>query len=530
MTEQQRKQHIQAALHAFKSGTLRHNALALCDALGYRSDRTLELEPNTAHGFQDTFDLVLAPQRALTDEWVSADVLFQLTDADMHHQQAFSSDSYQTVDNAHIESYLFFAIHLRGNSYTRTQLATITREVNKHFPMPILILFQHGQTLTISIINRRLHKRDASKDVLEKVTLIKDIHTVDPHRAHLDILYDLSLPTLALEHAVGNFVEVQRAWDAVLDCSTLNKRFYRDIADWYFWATRHVTFPEGGDPDVARRNDTGIIRLITRLMFVWFVKEKGLIPTDLFNEQKLKELLADMSPDASSYYKAIVQNLFFATLNQEMGKREFRKKHAAGGRDQNRLVTTLYRYQDSFNDGGDAQMLALMRNIPFLNGGLFECLDYEGDENRVVRIDGFSDEQKNPLAVPNFLFFADEREVDLNATYETKGKRYKVRGLIRILNRYKFTVTENTPIEEEIALDPELLGQVFENLLAAYNPETGATARKQTGSFYTPREIVNYMVDESLLAYLSKSVGQASSLSEGGAQASSLSQGGGRGF
>ena len=70
------------------------------------------------------------------------------------------------------------------------------------------------------------------------------------------------------------------------------------------------------------------------------------------------------------------------------------------------------------------------------------------------------------------------------------------------MNHYKFTVAENTPIEEEIALDPELSGKVFENLLAAYNPETGATARKQTGSFYTPREIVNYMVDEALIACL----------------------------
>ncbi|MCP5496785.1 MAG: N-6 DNA methylase [Leptospiraceae bacterium] len=69
------------------------------------------------------------------------------------------------------------------------------------------------------------------------------------------------------------------------------------------------------------------------------------------------------------------------------------------------------------------------------------------------------------------------------------------------MKQYKFTVTENTPLEEEIALDPELLGKVFENLLASYNPETKTTARKQTGSFYTPREIVNYMVDESLIAY-----------------------------
>ena len=81
-----------------------------------------------------------------------------------------------------------------------------------------------------------------------------------------------------------------------------------------------------------------------------------------------------------------------------------------------------------------------------------------------------------------------------------------MRGLVNILNRYKFTIAENTPIEEEVALDPELLGKVFENLLAAYNPETQTTARKLTGSFYTPREIVNYMTDESLIAYFKNAI------------------------
>ena len=74
--------------------------------------------------------------------------------------------------------------------------------------------------------------------------------------------------------------------------------------------------------------------------------------------------------------------------------------------------------------------------------------------------------------------------------------------MIEILNRYKFTVEENTPLEQEIALDPELLGKVFENLLASYNEDTRTTARKATGSFYTPREIVSFMVDETLIAYL----------------------------
>ena len=84
-----------------------------------------------------------------------------------------------------------------------------------------------------------------------------------------------------------------------------------------------------------------------------------------------------------------------------------------------------------------------------------------------------------------------------------------MRGLLHILHGYKFTIAESTPVEQEIALDPELLGTVFENLLASYNPETGTNARRQTGSFYTPRPIVDYMVDEALKAYLADALVKA---------------------
>jgi adenine-specific DNA-methyltransferase len=137
---------------------------------------------------------------------------------------------------------------------------------------------------------------------------------------------------------------------------------------------------------------------------------------------------------------------------------------------------------------------------------LFECLDKDRGENakpRYERVDGFSRRTDSQPIVPDFLFFGPEREVDLSEEYcDDRYKHVRVRGLIHIFDRYKFTVTENTPIEEEIALDPELSGKVFENLLAAYNPETRVTARRQTGSFYTPREIVNYMVDETLIGCL----------------------------
>ncbi|MCR4318603.1 MAG: Eco57I restriction-modification methylase domain-containing protein [Planctomycetes bacterium] len=145
-----------------------------------------------------------------------------------------------------------------------------------------------------------------------------------------------------------------------------------------------------------------------------------------------------------------------------------------------------------------------------MNGGLFECLDAPDPKlkgrqgGEVIRYeDGFSDREDNKLDVPNYLFFGSEQTVDLSDIYgDKKRKKEKVRGIIHILGNYKFTIVENTPIEQEIALDPELLGKVFENLLASYNPETQTTARKQSGSFYTPREIVDYMVGESLIEYL----------------------------
>jgi very-short-patch-repair endonuclease len=299
-------------------------------------------------------------------------------------------------------------------------------------------------------------------------------------------------------------------WQKAFDVEAVTKQFYNEIANWYFWASDHVRFPKpSGIANADAYKAQSLIRLITRLIFCWFVKKKGLIPDDLFDLPRLTALLKKGERLATSkdtiYYKAILQNLFFATLNQEMGKRQFRKRNKdPHGRDPHHGITNLYRYEDAFVD--PKAFLDLMRNIPFLNGGLFECLDkvYRAEENLPdVRIDGFSDHPKNPLSVPDFLFFGDECEVDLSAAYrEKRYRRAKVRGLIHTFSRYNFTVTENTPLDQEVALDPELAGKVFENLLAAYNPETATTARKATGSYYTPREIVDYMVDESLIAYL----------------------------
>jgi adenine-specific DNA-methyltransferase len=300
---------------------------------------------------------------------------------------------------------------------------------------------------------------------------------------------------------------IQQRCDVAFDVEAVTKDFFREIANWYFWALKNVQFPKDAPKEADGHDHISVIRLITRLIFCWFVKEKGLIPDTLFDERKLTQALTGFAPTKHSdkqsvFYRAILQNLFFATLNTEMDKRGWTKE------EQNFMAHSLYRHRECFSEAKTA--LDLFKEIPFLNGGLFECLDKDLGENakpRYVRIDGFSRREDSQPIVPDFLFFGGDREVDLSAEYDDKKfKCVPVRGLIHIFNRFNFTIEENTPIEQEVALDPELSGKVFENLLAAYNPETGATARKKTGSFYTPREIVNYMVDEALIACLKAKV------------------------
>ncbi|MCG2726039.1 MAG: N-6 DNA methylase [Elusimicrobia bacterium] len=284
----------------------------------------------------------------------------------------------------------------------------------------------------------------------------------------------------------------------------VTKKFFSELSNWYFWALKNTEFPEAAEKETNGKN-IALIRFITRIIFIWFMKQKGLISDDLFNEAKIKEILKDASPGKDTYYKAILQNLFFATLNTPIENREFRREERYKGYlNKDYMKHNYYRYHNLFKN--PAEMLAIFEDIPFLNGGLFECLDKRKDDEsndtkNEIRIDGFSDDTKKQPHAPNFLFFSNEIEVDLNKDYGTKNKKYTTHGIINLLETYNFTVDESTPIDVEIAIDPEMLGRIFENLLASYNPETSTTARKSTGSYYTPRPIVEYMVDESLKEY-----------------------------
>ena len=558
MSSQQSRAKLQSALQNFATGDLRTSATALLATLGYASHKTLDL-PTEPQAFAHEVENLLGGSKQLNTthaslaDWNSAAFLFQLTNDELPAlaagQMGLLLDG-GGVQAWQVESFVFLALDLKPGTWTRTRLAALTREINRLFPMPAILLFRHPREdsaplLSVSVIHRRVSKRDNVLDVIEgKVSIIKDIDLKQPHAAHLRILESMALTEVDTKYIPSSFEKLYEAWLKVLDVKALNDRFYKDLAEWYYWAIRKgtgVEFPKGqpleqsDDPATNGRPTVALIRLLTRLIFVWFLKEKRLVPAELFDEAALARLLNSPPHQhgaQGNYYRAILQNLFFATLNTEMtdededGHKQRVWRETAGFKRMDKyLIHTVYRYKSEFKDADLA--LALFRKVPFLNGGLFECLDKlitpedlkrdskladlvvtEGKQT-VLRVDGFSERADNAMHIPNELFFGEgSGEVDLNDVFGTKNRKYKPRGLLKIFDSYKFTIEENTPVEEEVALDPELLGKVFENLLASYNPDTKTTARKKSGSFYTPREVVDYMVDEALVCYLERPFAQ----------------------
>lgn len=138
----------------------------------------------------------------------------------------------------------------------------------------------------------------------------------------------------------------------------------------------------------------------------------------------------------------------------------------------NDILEPLF-YDTLANDRGhEAWCRHFKCRIPFLNGGLFEAL-------------GGYDWRKIDILLPNRLFTNnDPVEEGITGT-----------GVLDVFDRYNFTVNEAEPLEKEVAIDPEMLGKVFENLIEE-------NLRKGLGAYYTPREIVHYMCQKSLINYL----------------------------
>ncbi len=239
---------------------------------------------------------------------------------------------------------------------------------------------------------------------------------------------------LIAKGAVSTLEELQERFSL----EVVNNAFYKEIARLYDRLVgakniqKELKYP-GSNEDCQEF----AVRLIGRIIFCWFLREKRSIKGIPLIPNAVLSLEASRKPE---YFKSVLEPLFFEVLNKEMDAR-------------------LSKFKQAPYD-----------LIPYLNGGLFsdDIIDYYGDDS-------------SPKTI------TDKWLLDL----------------FDLLERYNFTVDENTSIDTELSIDPEMLGRVFENLLARINPETGETVRKSTGSFYTPREIVDYMVSNSLIEFLS---------------------------
>lgn len=167
-----RRKALQAALQAFTSTGLATASKKLLDVLGYSSEKTADLGTSAEAllGNIEQFKPELGPinrDKVKADRWKSCAFIFQLTNDEIPSlavgQAPLSTDS--KLARSQIESFVFLAIELRDEQWSRTDLAAITRELNRRFPMPKNHCLVHEELLSLAVIDRRQGLRDTSRDV-----------------------------------------------------------------------------------------------------------------------------------------------------------------------------------------------------------------------------------------------------------------------------------------------------------------------------------------------------------------------------
>ena len=249
----------------------------------------------------------------------------------------------------------------------------------------------------------------------------------------------------------------QRLYDDEKRREEVGNKFYLEIRNWYYWTLEKN---RSIDSDYA-------LRLVIRLLFCFFLREKDeLVPKELLNEETIRKHLK--KDEEYSFYNAVLRNLFFHCLNTPMAERQGQKCENEKLLDNSKAVKDMF------------------AKIPFLNGGLFDK------------------HEKDDIPIGNDYFFSERR-----VRYLTElDKDCDVYGIVTILSKYQYKLTLDDLLDQaeyEKTVDPEFIGKVFESLLACIDADSKESRRKVTGSYYTPREIVDYMVCEALDAYVNQS-------------------------
>lgn len=441
----------------------------------------------------------VAPREILTSTYHETETFQLMNDVyfvGMVDDAAFAGNNSPEVSSiqADYDGILIFGVELKkrnnGLLPTRGQLAEISRAFNREFHFtPVVVIFKYDGYIAFANTERIKYKQEWREgEKVGKVTMLKDINVRKPHAAHLKILFNLNIEN----QRINSFAKLYQFWQIQFSLQALNDQFYKDLQAWFYYATQKIRLPFKPDYINDKENIKNfLVRLLARTMFCWFVKEKGLIKHELLeltdwegNKYKLTNDIDDKDfLQKNSYYRGVLQNVFYNALNQK-------DKNSAKDFKWIKYLHPVFKIE-------------WLTQIPYLNGGIFDKLEEDNAKESI---------EDSVISIPNYLFYG----IETNETV-TKGKGAKAtkvvekvehKGLNGILKSYKFTLDENTPFEEDIALDPEMLGLVFENLLAELDPNleesTINSIRKLTGSFYTPRKTIYEMVNDCLFLYLIK--------------------------
>jgi adenine-specific DNA-methyltransferase len=195
--------------------------------------------------FREQFDPenLLANPAAQIEQWQNA-----RTSVPAHRRRAIQQHCVVQgrlgVSTSLLQSYVFIAIELQRGRLRARQAGKHCSPDQPYLPHARHGVVQGGGVVVHCSDQPRLNKRDESKDVLGKVTLIQNIGIAKPHPGHLDILASFSLAEFSADkRSIQNFDQLHAAWEEVFNVELLNKRFYEELSNWYFWARKQVSFP-----------------------------------------------------------------------------------------------------------------------------------------------------------------------------------------------------------------------------------------------------------------------------------------------
>ena len=270
----------------------------------------------------------------------------------------------------------------------------------------------------------------------------------DAHTAQKQLL-----PILTNDHANPLIIKEKDGDGSIEGAFSIQKvtdEFYEQYKELYLKLAENKSLTQAlkeENLDIERF----VKKLLGQIVFLYFLQKKGWlgVPKDQKMGEGSKRFLQkryDLAQkNGENYYNDFLRYLFYEALAKE---------HNDEG--------VIYYFKK------------LGCRIPFLNGGLFEANFEWKHTDFTISNDLFRNEEKNKAG--------------------DKGT-----GILDVFDRYNFTIKEDEPLEKEVAVDPEMLGKVFENML-------DIKERKSKGAYYTPREIVHYMCQESLIHYLDNTI------------------------